>query len=194
MRSGSNRARQEARSASEESDPSGIQVLRDVDHHRPRTRDHVCRGPERVGEVQRRRRHRLGHGRAGRQESSRRQDGGCHLRGHQWQGPARPRRGRTHHRQRRRSTSDRVLRGLHPPHVVPQRRLRIRHQWPNLPTARRPGVARRLRYRPRDARDRWPGAPRRDPARQPRGPARLHRRGRRCAQASPTQGEGASQT
>ena len=28
----------------------------------------------------------------------------------------------------------------------------------------------------------------------PRGPARFHRRGRRCAQASPTQGEGASQT
>ena len=39
-------------------------------------------GPERLGQVQRRRRPRLGDGRAGRQEPARRQDGGRHLRRH----------------------------------------------------------------------------------------------------------------
>ena len=62
-----------------------------------------------------------------------------------------------------------------------------------VPAARRPGAAQRLRHRPRDARDRRPGPARHDPARDPRGPARVHRGGRRRPQAPQAQGEGAPQ-
>ena len=70
---------------------------------------------------------------------------------------------------------------------------RVRHQRHALPAARRAGAAQRLRHRPRDARDRRPGPARHDPARDPRGPARLHRGGRRRPQAPQAQGEGAPQ-
>ena len=63
----------------------------------------------------------------------------------------------------------------------------------SLPAARRPGAAQRLRHRPRDARDRRAGPARLDPARDPGGPARLHRGGRRRPQAPQAQGEGAPQ-
>ena len=62
-----------------------------------------------------------------------------------------------------------------------------------LPAARHPGAALRLRHRPGDARHRRPGPARHRPARQARGPARLHRGGGRRAQAPQAQGEGAAQ-
>ena len=96
-------------------------------------------------------------------------------------------------RQQRRRAADRVRRGHDQPDHVPQRRVRVRHQRHHLPAARRPGAAQRLRHRPRDARDRRPGPARHDPARDPRGPARLHRGGRRRPQAPQAQGEGAPQ-
>ena len=104
-----------------------------------------------------------------------------------------PRRGRADHRQHRRRAADRVLRGHDQPDDVPQRRLGVRHQRHVLPAARRPGAALRLRHRPRDARDRRPGPARLDPARDPGGPPRLHRGGRRRPQAPQAQGEGAPQ-
>ena len=107
--------------------------------------------------------------------------------------PLGPRRGAAHHRQLRRRAADRVRRGHDQPHDVPQRRLGVRHQRHALPAARRPGAAQRLRHRPRDARDRRAGPARHDPARHPRGPARLHRGGRRRPQAPQAQGEGAPQ-
>ena len=63
----------------------------------------------------------------------------------------------------------------------------------SLPAARRPGAAQRLRHRPRDARDRRAGPARLDPARDPGGPPRLHRGGRRRPEAPQAQGEGAPQ-
>ena len=98
-----------------------------------------------------------------------------------------------HHRQQRRRAAHRVRRGDDQPDHVPQRRLRVRHQRPVLPAARRAGAALRLRHRPRDARHRRPGPARLDPARHARGAAWLHRGGRRRPQAPQAQGEGAPQ-
>ena len=70
----------------------------------------------------------LGDGRAGRQVTARRQDGGRHLRRHLRPGAAGPRRGAADHRQLRRRAADRLLRGHHLPDHVPQRRLRVRDQ------------------------------------------------------------------
>ena len=60
----------------------GLQVLRLGDDAAPRAGHHLHRRAQRLRQVQRRRRPRLGHGRAGRQEPARRQDGGRHLRRH----------------------------------------------------------------------------------------------------------------
>ena len=150
-------------------------------------------GPERLRQVQRGRRAGLGDGRAGREVAARRQDGGRHLRRHLRPPPAGPRRGAADHRQLRRRAADRVRRGHDQPDHVPQRRLGVRHQRQLLPPARRPGAALGLRHRPRDARHRRPGPARRDPARDPGGPPRLHRGGRRRPQAPQAQGEGAPQ-
>ena len=60
----------------------GLQVLRLLDDPAARARHHLHRGAQRVRQVQRRRRARLGDGRAGRQVAARRQDGGRHLRRH----------------------------------------------------------------------------------------------------------------
>ena len=95
----------------QEPDAEGIQVLRAADDLRLRTGRHLHRRPQRLGQVQRRRRARLGHGRAGREDAARRQDGGRHLRRHRHARPARPRRGQPHDRQRRRRAADRVQRG-----------------------------------------------------------------------------------
>ena len=177
----------------EEPDPEGVQVLRLVDDAPARAGHHLHRRAQRLRQVQRRRRARLGDGRAGRQVAARRQDGGRHLRRHVRPPAAGPRRGRADHRQLRRRAADRVRRGHDQPHDVPQRRVRVRHQRQLVPAARRPGAALRLRHRPRDARHRRAGPARHDPARHPRGPPRLHRGGRRRPQAPQAQGEGAPQ-
>ena len=177
----------------EEPDPEGVQVLRVLDHPAARAGHHLHRGPQRLRQVQRRRRARLGDGRAGRQVAARRQDGGRHLRRYVGPAAAGPRRGAADDRQHRRRAADRVRRGDDQPHHVPQRRVRVRHQRHALPAARRPGAAQRLRHRPRDARDRRAGPARHDPARDARGPARLHRGGRGRPQAPQAQGEGAPQ-
>ena len=177
----------------EEPDPEGVQVLRLLDDAPARAGHHLHRRPQRLRQVQRRRRARLGDGRAGRQVPARRQDGGRHLRRHLRPPAAGPRRGPADHRQLRRRAADRVRRGHDQPDDVPQRRLGVRHQRQLLPAARRPGAALRLRHRPRDARDRRAGPARLDPARHPRGPPRLHRGGRRRPQAPQAQGEGAPQ-
>ena len=171
----------------------GLQVLRLLDDPAARARHHLHRGPQRLRQVQRGRRPRLGDGRAGRQVAARRQDGGRHLRRHLRPPAAGPRRGAADHRQHRRRAADRVRRGHDQPDDVPQRRLRVRHQRQPLPPARRAGAAQRLRHRARDARDRRAGPARLDPARDPRGPPRLHRGGRRRPQAPQAQGEGAPQ-
>ena len=150
-------------------------------------------GPQRLRQVQRRRRARLGDGRAGREVAARRQDGGRHLRRHLRPPAAGPGRGGADHRQQRRRPADRVRRGDDQPHDVPQRWLGVRHQRQSLPAARRPGAAQRLRHRARDARDRRAGPARLDPARHPGGPPRLHRGGGRRPQAPQAQGEGAPQ-
>ena len=64
------------------------------------------------------------------------------------------------------------------------RRVRLRHQRHAVPAARRAGAALRLRHRPRDARHRRPGSARHDPPRHARGPARLHRGGRRASSST----------
>ena len=102
-------------------------------------------GPNGFGQVQRRRRAGLGHGRAGREVAARRQDGGRHLRGHVRPPAARPRRGRADDRQHRRRAADRLRRGDDQPDDVPQRRVGVRHQRHDLPAPRRPGAAVRLR-------------------------------------------------
>ena len=150
-------------------------------------------GPERLRQVQRRRRHRLGARRAGRQGAARRQDGGRHLRRHRRPAAAGPGRGDPHHRQRRRRAADRLRRGLDHPPDVPRRRQRVRDQRRGVPAPRHPGAAVGLRHRPRDARHRRPGPAGRDPVGPPGGPARLHRGGGRRAQAPQAQGEGAPQ-
>ena len=154
-----------------------------------RDRGDVHRRTERLGQVERRRRPRLGDGRAGRQDAPRRQDGGRHLRRHRDARPARPRRGAAHDRQRRRRTADRVLRGDDQPHALPQRRERVRDQRRRLPAARRAGAAQRLRSRPRDARHRRPGPARQRAAGVPRGSPRIHRGGGRHPQAPAPQRE-----
>ena len=171
----------------------GFKSFASVHDAAARAGHHLHRGPERLRQVQRRRRARLGDGRAGRQEPARRQDGGRHLRRHVRPPAAGPGRGAAHHRQLRRRAADRVRRGDDQPHHVPLRRLRVRHQRHLVPAARRPGAALRLRHRPRDARHRRPGPARHDPARDPRGPPRLHRGGRGRPQAPQAQGEGAPQ-
>ncbi|WP_408647141.1 AAA family ATPase [Tessaracoccus coleopterorum] len=120
------------------------------------------------------------------QDAARRQDGRRHLRGHVQPGTARPRRGRTHHRQLGRCVADRVHRGDDHPHHVPQRGIRVRHQRRVRPAPRRAGVAERLRHRPRDARHRRAGPARRHPAGDPGVEARVHRGGRRRPQAPQT--------
>jgi chromosome segregation protein len=97
------------------------------------------------------------------------------------------------HRQHRRRTADRVLRGHDQPDHVPQRRLGVRHQRHPVPACSTSRSCSRLRHRPRDARHRRPGPARLDPARDAGGPARLHRGGRRRPQAPQAQGEGAPQ-
>ena len=62
--------------------PARVQVVRVRDHAAVRARHHLHRRPERLGQVERRRRVLLGHGRAGRQAAARRQDGGRRLRRH----------------------------------------------------------------------------------------------------------------
>ena len=170
-----------------------LQVLRLRDHAAPRAGHHLRRRPQRLGQVQRGRRPVLGHGRAGREEPARRQDGGRHLRRHHQPGAARPRRGRAHHRQQRRRPADRLRRGDDQPPDVPLRAERVRDQRRQLPPARRAGPAVRQRARPRDARDRRPGPARPDPARGPRGAPGDHRGGGRRTQAPQAQGKGAAQ-
>ena len=171
----------------------GLQVLRLLDDAAARAGDHLHRGSQRLRQVQRRRRARLGDGGAGGQVAARRQDGGRHLRRHVRPTAPGPRRGAADHRQHRRRPADRVRRGHDQPHDVPQRRLRVRHQRQPLPPARRPGAVERLRHRPGDARHRRSGTAGHDPARDPRGPARVHRGGGGGPQAPQAQGEGAPQ-
>ena len=85
---------EEPRVVPEEPDPEGVQVLRLVDHAAARAGHHLHRRAERLRQVQRRRRARLGDGRAGRQVPARRQDGRRHLRRHLRPPAAGPRRGR----------------------------------------------------------------------------------------------------
>ncbi len=129
--------------APEEPHPAGLQVLRVLDDAALRAGHHLRGRAQRLGQVQRRRRHRLGDGRAGRQEPARRQDGGRHLRRHVRPPAARPRRGAPHDRQHRRRPADRLRRGHHLADDVPQRRLGVRHQRHPVPPARRAGAAER---------------------------------------------------
>ena len=175
--------------APEERDAQRVQVVRAADHLRVRDRRDVHRRPQRIRQVERRRRPRLGDGGAGGEDPPRRQDGGRHLRRHRDARPARSRRGAAHDRQQRRRAADRVLRGEHQSHALPQRRERVRHQRRCLPPAGRAGAAQRLRPRPRDARDRRPGPPRQRAPGVARGATGLHRGGRRDPQAPPAQGE-----
>ena len=71
----------------------GFKSFASVDDAAVRAGHHLRRRPQRLGQVQRRGRARLGHGRAGRQVAARRQDGGRHL--------------RRHHRRARRSAAPR---------------------------------------------------------------------------------------
>ena len=83
----------------QDADPEGLQVLRR--HHRPRarTRGHRRGRAQRVRQVQRRRRHRLGARRAGAVGGALAEDGRRHLRRHRQAPGARARRGGAHHRQ-----------------------------------------------------------------------------------------------
>ncbi len=182
-----------ARRASQESDAEGLQVLRLADDSALRTRHHLRRRTQRIGQVQRRRRADVGDGRAGRQDAARRQDGRRHLRGHVVAGAARPRRGDRHDRQLRQRAADRVLRGVDHPADVPRRRRRVRDQRQQLPFDGRPGAAERLRHRPRDARHRRPGQALGDPRVPPGGSPGVHRGSRGRAQAPQAQGEGGPQ-
>ena len=132
-------------------------------------------------------------GEQGAKTPARRQDGGRHLRRHVVAGPAGPRRGDRDHRQLRQRAADRVLRGVDHPADVPRRRGRIRDQRQQLPFDGCAGAAERLRHRPRDARHRRAGQALRDPRVPPGGPARVHRGGRRRAQAPQAQGKGGPQ-
>ena len=174
-------------------DPARVQILRLRHDTAVRAGHHLCRRPQRLGQVQRRGRAVLGHGRAGGQVAARRQDGGRHLRRDDRAPAARPRRGLPHDRQLRRRSADRVRRGHHHADHVPQRRQRVPDQRRHLPAARHPGAALRLRHRPRDARHRRPGPARLRPARRPHGAAGVHRGGRRRPQAPQAQGEGAAE-
>ena len=78
----------------------GLQVLRRHHHPRARARRHRRGGPQRVGQVQRGRRHRLGARRPGALRGALAEDGRRHLRRHLQAPGARPGRGRAHHRQR----------------------------------------------------------------------------------------------
>ena len=148
---------------------------------------------QRLGQVQHRGCHRLGHGRAGGEVASRRGDVRRHLRGYQWSRTPGSRRGRPHDRQHRRRASHRLHRGHHLAHSLPQRRIRVRHQWHPVPTPRHPRAPVGFRHRSRDARHRGAGAARCDPARDPRGPSWIHRGGRGRPQAPQAQGEGPPQ-
>ncbi len=153
----------------------------------------MCRGTQRLRQVERRRRPHLGDGGAGREGASRRKDAGRHLRRHRRAGPARPRRGDAHDRQLRRRSAHRVLRGVHHTTDVPRRRRRVRDQRQLVPPDGRAGTAQRLRYRPGDARHRRAGSAVRDPRIASRGPARVHRGGRGRSQTPQAQGKGGPQ-
>ncbi len=105
----------------EVADPARVQVVRREDHPGLRAGDHGHRRPQRLRQVQRGRRGRLGAGRAGAQVAARRQDGGRHLRRHGQPRRPRPGRGRPHHRQLRRAAAHRVHRGDRHPAAVPLR-------------------------------------------------------------------------
>ncbi len=172
---------------------AGFQVVRLGDDTALRA-GHYLRGrAERVRQVQRRRRVLLGDGPAGGQAAARRQDGGRRLRRHVRPAGARPGRGDTDHRQQRRRAADRLRRGHHQPPAVPDRPERVRDQRQPVPAARRAGTALRYRPRPRDARHRRAGPPRRHTQRWSRGPPGADRGGGRRTQAPQAQGEGAAQ-
>ena len=182
-----------ARRAPQESDAEGLQVLCFADDSALRAGHHLRRRTQRLRQVQRGRRAHLGDGRAGRQDTARRQDGGRHLRRHVVAAAAGSRRGHRDHRQLRQLAADRVLRGVDHPPDVPRRRQRVRNQRQQLPFDGCAGTAERLRHRPRDARHRRPGQALRDPGVRPGGPAGVHRGSRGRAQAPQAQGEGGPQ-
>ena len=119
---------------------------------------HLRRRPERLRQVQRRRRPRLGHGRAGRQDACaaarwRTSSSPAPPAARRWAGP------------RSSLTIDNTDGALPIDYAeVTISRImfrnggsRVRDQRRALPAARRPGAAVRLRHRPRDARHRRPG-------------------------------------
>ena len=178
VRSGGS-AKEELRSVPEVSDAARVQVVRGQDRARVRTRRDGRRRPERLGEVEPRRRRRVGARRAGPAHAARREDGRRHLRRHRRPPGARARRGVAHDRQLRESAADRVHRGDDHPDAVPQRRLRVRDQRCAVPAPGHPGAALRQRHRPPAARHRRTGPARLDPELPPGGPARGHRGGGR---------------
>ena len=132
-------------------DPARVQVVRREDHPGLRAGDHGHRRPQRLRQIQRGRRHRLGARRAGAEVAARRQDAGRHLRRHGQPRRPRPGRGRPHHRQLGRAAAHRVHRGDGHPAAVPLRGERVRDQRHPLPAARHPGAAVGHRRRPRAA-------------------------------------------
>ena len=126
--------------APQDPDDQGIQVLRLVNHPPSGARNHRRGRPQRVWQVQRRRRPDLGHGGAGRQEPARRLHGRRHLRRRRLPPGPRACRGLLDHRQHRRRPADRLHRGHHLTHPVPRGRLGVPDQRHPMPPPRRPGA------------------------------------------------------
>lgn len=174
-------------------DPPRVQILRLGHHSAVRARNHLCRGTQWIRQIQCGGRALLGHGRTGRENTARRQDGRRHLRRHHRASAARPRRGLPHDRQLRWCASHRVRRSHHHPDHVPKWRQRVPDQWRHLPAAGHPGIAVGLRHRARDARHRRAGAARLGTPRRSDGAAGLHRGSGGRTQAPQAEREGAAE-
>ena len=159
-----------------------VQVLHGPGRLRLRRGHHRGARPQRLRQVERRRRHPLGDGRAVGQAPSRPVDGGRDLQRQRDEGPAVDGRGDDHLLQRQppalAGAVPGVRRHLGDPPPVSQRRLRVRHQQGALPPARRDRAVPGHRGGHQGLLDHRAGPHRPHRLGQARGPALAHRGGR----------------
>ena len=172
--------------APQDIDARRLQVVRLQDQVGVRRRGQRRRRPQRLGQVQPRRRPRLGDGDPGDQDAAHRPHGRRHLRRDRHPARSGSCRGDPHLRQQGQVPAARHRRAVHDPAAVPRRHLRVRAQRHTLPAARPPRDPRRRRGGPAPARAGRPGADRGHPQRPPRRAPGRHRGGGRDHQAPGT--------
>ena len=173
--------------------PAGVQVLRRAHHARVHAGHQRDRGAQRLGEVQHRRRDRLGAGGAGPPGPPGRPDGRRDLRRQPGPRGAGNGRGQAGHRQLGRPHPGPHERARDQPGHLPQRGERVPHRGRGLPAAGHPGAPGRDGDRTGHAHGGGAGPAGGRADRPPGGTAPVHRGSGRHRQASPPQGTGAAQ-